>query len=316
MLKTRTLLKALAVVVLAQSSVKAEEHSKMYLYGTVDANKERSFMFGYNSLIFDETPPASNILFGFDSLSLLSPNTLIYGNSALVFDSPGGGVFGNEITSVSSAKSTVIGNESMMLLSENSVALGSSSIAAKANNSVALGHGSLVFNENNVVSVGAGNKEYAKAVDAPETRRIINVSDGVRATDAATVGQVVGATQAVQVYTDGRVQNVRNEVKSLGDNLRNVLGTTTKRLDNIQKQIKNNHKELRESAAQNAALAGLFQPYSVGRFNATAALGGYRDKQAVAVGVGYRFSDNLAGKVAVAAGGSSVSWNTGVNLEF
>lgn len=88
------------------------------------------------------------------------------------------------------------------------------------------------------------------------------------------------------------------------------------RMNGLQKQISNNRKEIRESAAQNAALAGLFQPYSVGKFNATAALGGYSDKQAVAVGIGYRFTDNVAGKMAVAAGGDSVSWNTGISLEF
>ena len=90
----------------------------------------------------------------------------------------------------------------------------------------------------------------------------------------------------------------------------------TDRMNGLQKQISNNRKEIRESAAQNAALAGLFQPYSVGKFNATAALGGYSDKQAVAVGIGYRFTDNVAGKMAVAAGGDSVSWNTGISLEF
>ncbi|WP_275150654.1 YadA-like family protein [Citrobacter koseri] len=90
----------------------------------------------------------------------------------------------------------------------------------------------------------------------------------------------------------------------------------TDRMNGLQKQISNNRKEIRESAAQNAALAGLFQPYNVGKFNATAALGGYSDKQAVAVGIGYRFTDNVAGKMAVAAGGDSVSWNTGISLEF
>ncbi|EKH8450571.1 TPA: YadA C-terminal domain-containing protein, partial [Escherichia coli] len=90
----------------------------------------------------------------------------------------------------------------------------------------------------------------------------------------------------------------------------------TERMNNMQEQIKENRKELRESAAQSAALAGLFQPYSVGKFNATAAVGGYRDEQAIAVGVGYRFTENVAGKVAVAAGGSSASWNAGVNFEF
>lgn len=80
----------------------------------------------------------------------------------------------------------------------------------------------------------------------------------------------------------------------------------TDRMNGLQKQISNNRKEIRESAAQNAALAGLFQPYSVGKFNATAALGGYSDKQAVAVGIGYRFTDNVAGKMAVEIGRAHV----------
>lgn len=46
------------------------------------------------------------------------------------------------------------------------------------------------------------------------------------------------------------------------------------RLNIQQRQIRENHEEMKRAAAQNAALAGLFQPYSVGKFNATAAMGG------------------------------------------
>ncbi|AWR82754.1 YadA-like family protein [Escherichia coli] len=159
------------------------------------------------------------------------------------------------------------------------------------------------------------------------------------------------ADETVQVsraYTDKSVRDVRKEAKSQAEHLSDVLvknraqtdaaiasntaairnnshrldlteawqKMATERMNNMQEQIKENRKELRESAAQSAALAGLFQPYSVGKFNATAAVGGYRDEQAIAVGVGYRFTENVAGKVAVAAGGSSASWNAGVNFEF
>ncbi|HFU8229987.1 TPA: YadA-like family protein, partial [Escherichia coli] len=155
------------------------------------------------------------------------------------------------------------------------------------------------------------------------------------------------ADETVQVsraYTDKSVRDARKEAKSQAEHLSDVLvknraqtdaaiasntaairnnshrldlteawqKMATERMNNMQEQIKENRKELRESAAQSAALAGLFQPYSVGKFNATAAVGGYRDEQAIAVGVGYRFTENVAGKVAVAAGGSSASWNAGV----
>ncbi|HAM9430243.1 TPA: immunoglobulin-binding protein [Escherichia coli] len=159
------------------------------------------------------------------------------------------------------------------------------------------------------------------------------------------------ADETVQVsraYTDKSVRDARKEAKSQAEHLSDVLvknraqtdaaiasntaairnnshrldlteawqKMASERMNNMQEQIKENRKELRESAAQSAALAGLFQPYSVGKFNATAAVGGYRDEQAIAVGVGYRFTENVAGKVAVAAGGSSASWNAGVNFEF
>lgn len=306
-------------------------------------------------------------------------------------------------------KNFAVGSGAAILDADKSIAVGNKTAVFNADSSVALGYGSQVNGESNVLSVGAGPSGYGFSVDgAPETRRIINVSDGVKDSDAATKGQMdnaiadavresgdalrgeIGAvyrdavadaksrvesaenrlngnitaarasaqeyTDAVKsdvldetrTYTDSSVRTVRNEVKSQAEHLSDVLvknraqtdaaiasntaairnnshrldlteawqKMATERMNNMQEQIKENRKELRESAAQSAALAGLFQPYSVGKFNATAAVGGYRDEQAIAVGVGYRFTENVAGKVAVAAGGSSASWNAGVNFEF
>ncbi|UTJ26117.1 YadA-like family protein [Escherichia coli] len=313
-----------------------------------------------------------------------------------------------------------VGSGAAILDADKSMAVGNKTAVFNADNSVALGYGSQVNGENNVLSVGAGPSGYGVSVDgAPETRRIINVSDGVKDSDAATKGQmdnaiadavrvsgdslrgeiggvyrdarahtdsqvtavrdelsrdiIAGTSAAVaytdasslalqdeikekadetvqvsRAYTDKSVRDVRKEAKSQAEHLSDVLvknraqtdaaiasntaairnnshrldlteawqKMATERMNNMQEQIKENRKELRESAAQSAALAGLFQPYSVGKFNATAAVGGYRDEQAIAVGVGYRFTENVAGKVAVAAGGSSASWNAGVNFEF
>ncbi len=350
-------------------------------------------------------------------------------------------------------KNFAVGSDAKIWDADKSMAVGHKTAVFNADNSVALGYGSQVNGESNVLSVGAGPSGYGFSVDgAPETRRIINVSDGVKDSDAATKGQMDNAiADAVRVsgdalrgeiggvyrdaraHTDSQVTAVRDELKAEGDSLRGEIGgvyrdarahtdsqvtavrdelsrdiiagtsaavaytdasslalqdeikekadetvqvsraytdksvrdvrkeaksqaehlsdvlvknraqtdaaiasntaairnnshrldlteawqkMATERMNNMQEQIKENRKELRESAAQSAALAGLFQPYSVGKFNATAAVGGYRDEQAIAVGVGYRFTENVAGKVAVAAGGSSASWNAGVNFEF
>lgn len=369
--------------------------------------------------------------------------------SASVIDRNGNANDGGSVT----GKNFAVGSDAIILDADKSMATGNKTAVFNADNSVALGYGSQVNGESNVLSVGAGPSGYGFSVDgAPETRRIINVSDGVKDSDAATKGQMDNAIAgAVRVsgdalrgeigavyrdavsHTDSQVTAVRDELKAEGDSLRGEIGgvyrdarahtdsqvtavrdelsrdiiagtsaavaytdasslalqdeikekadetvqvsraytdksvrdarkeaksqaehlsdvlvknraqtdaaiasntaairnnshrldlteawqkMATERMNNMQEQIKENRKELRESAAQSAALAGLFQPYSVGKFNATAAVGGYRDEQAIAVGVGYRFTENVAGKVAVAAGGSSASWNAGVNFEF
>ncbi|CAM6636156.1 TPA: immunoglobulin-binding protein [Escherichia coli] len=340
-------------------------------------------------------------------------------------DIDGGGQSLEEVTVIDRQQNNkgynfAVGSGAAILDADKSMAVGNKTAVFNADNSVALGYGSQVNGESNVLSVGAGPSGYGVSVDgAPETRRIINVSDGVKDSDAATKGQmdnaiadavrvsgdslrgeiggvyrdarahtdsqvtavrdelsrdiIAGTSAAVaytdasslalqdeikekadetvqvsRAYTDKSVRDVRKEAKSQAEHLSDVLvknraqtdaaiasntaairnnshrldlteawqKMATERMNNMQEQIKENRKELRESAAQSAALAGLFQPYSVGKFNATAAVGGYRDEQAIAVGVGYRFTENVAGKVAVAAGGSSASWNAGVNFEF
>lgn len=95
-----------------------------------------------------------------------------------------------------------------------------------------------------------------------------------------------------------------------------TLQAHERRMNSQQRQINENHEEMKRAAAQSAALAGLFQPYSVGKFNATAAVGGYSDRQAVAVGMGYRFNEQAATKAGTAFSDGDVSWNVGVNWEF
>ncbi|HGU8943235.1 TPA: YadA-like family protein, partial [Escherichia coli] len=451
------------------------------LTGPVDGNSS-SLLIGENSFITNLTGTVNNtFLLGGGAFNLDSPGSLQFGSFSEVYNSPHSVTLGRDAGQAESKYGVAIGKSAEVFNSQHSVAIGGWAGIENSSGSVALGHGSQVSGENNVVSVGAGPEGYGKSVKgAPETRRIINVSDGINNTDAATVGQlnerfddaqvfllqtneridetdkrlstvhaelsrdIIAGTSAAVTYTDvtalalqdeikDGTNKVRDELKSQGDSLRGEIGgvyrdarahtdsqvtavrdelsrdiiagtsaavaytdasslalqdeikekadetvqvsraytdksvrdarkeaksqaehlsdvlvknraqtdaaiasntaairnnshrldlteawqkMATERMNNMQEQIKENRKELRESAAQSAALAGLFQPYSVGKFNATAAVGGYRDEQAIAVGVGYRFTENVAGKVAVAAGGSSASWNAGVNFEF
>ncbi len=468
---------ALAVSVALLLSAQAQA----VLTGPVDGNSS-SLLIGENSFITNLTGTVNNtFLLGGGAFNLDSPGSLQFGSFSEVYNSPHSVTLGRDAGQAESKYGVAIGKSAEVLNSQQSVAIGGWAGIENSSGSVALGHGSQVSGENNVVSVGAGPEGYGKSVKgAPETRRIINVSDGINNTDAATVGQlnerfddaqvfllqtneridetdkrlstvhaelsrdIIAGTSAAVTYTDvtalalqdeikDGTNKVRDELKSQGDSLRGEIGgvyrdarahtdsqvtavrdelsrdiiagtsaavaytdasslalqdeikekadetvqvsraytdksvrdarkeaksqaehlsdvlvknraqtdaaiasntaairnnshrldlteawqkMATERMNNMQEQIKENRKELRESAAQSAALAGLFQPYSVGKFNATAAVGGYRDEQAIAVGVGYRFTENVAGKVAVAAGGSSASWNAGVNFEF
>ena len=97
------------------------------------------------------------------------------------------------------------------------------------------------------------------------------------------------------------------------------IAKNSARIDSLDKNVANLRKETRQGLAAQAALSGLFQPYSVGKFNVTAALGGFKSDTAVAVGAGYRFHENFAAKAGLAVGtssGGSASYNVGVNYEW
>ncbi|EOT3378610.1 YadA C-terminal domain-containing protein [Escherichia coli] len=137
--------------------------------------------------------------------------------------------------------------------------------------------------------------------------KMIAVNDGLVALSGRT-DRIDAAVGSVDRRVTKNTQAIQSNTRQLQEH--------NARLNSQQRQIRENHEEMKRAAAQSAALAGLFQPYSVGKFNATAALGGYSDKQAVAVGVGYRFNEQTAAKAGVAASDGDVSYNVGVNFEF
>ncbi|MCV2208726.1 YadA-like family protein, partial [Escherichia coli] len=122
-------------------------------------------------------------------------------------------------------------------------------------------------------------------------------AEGATKTIAVNDGLVAlsGRTDRIDYAVGSVDRRVTKNTQAIQSNTRQ-LQEHNARLNSQQRQIRENHEEMKRAAAQSAALAGLFQPYSVGKFNATAALGGYSDKQAVAVGVGYRFNEQTAAK--------------------
>ena len=95
-----------------------------------------------------------------------------------------------------------------------------------------------------------------------------------------------------------------------------VVNAHTKRLDHLDNRVNKLDKDLKRGLAAQAALTGLFQPYTVGKVNFTAAVGGYKSQTAVAVGTGYRYNQNIATKAGVAFTQGGVTYNAGVNFEW
>lgn len=144
--------------------------------------------------------------------------------------------------------------------------------------------------------------------------KTISVNDGLVKLSGRT-DKIDAAVGAIDGRVTNNTQSINKNNKAIASNTR-TLQQHSARLDKQQRQINENHKEMKRAAAQSAALTGLFQPYSVGKFNATAAVGGYSDQQAMAVGVGYRFNEQTAAKAGVAFSDGDASWNVGVNFEF
>ncbi|VDY90129.1 YadA C-terminal domain-containing protein [Escherichia coli] len=210
---------------------------------------------------------------------------------------------------------------------ENGVSVDSALAAAKDNNGALLNEfnrlgtnvnalkdaTTFAIDENGEITDGQGVETVSvKSVvaDVKADTTIYQNKDGSYTLDQSAPGnvRVNDAVVSLDNRTRSNTQAIQNHSRQLQEH--------NARLNSQQRQIRENHEEMKRAAAQSAALSGLFQPYSVGKFNATAALGGYSDKQAVAVGVGYRFNEQTAAKAGIAASDGDVSYNVGVNFEF
>ncbi|MEB6791252.1 immunoglobulin-binding protein, partial [Escherichia coli] len=224
MLKRRdAFLKKSALAVSMALLLSAQAQAQDILIGPIQPGEHSSFLFG-NSVAGRSIDKVRNVwLIGDDSFLLDSNRTVLLGNNSGVVNSPGSVSLGHDALIADSEWGTVAGKEASLISSRQSSAIGAFSSVQDSTSSVALGHGSQVSGENNVVSVGAGPEGYGESVKgAPETRRIINVSDGINNTDAATVGQLKEQFDAAQTFllqtnerideTDKRLSTVHAEL--------------------------------------------------------------------------------------------------------
>ena len=169
---------------------------------------------------------------------------------------------------------------------ENNFILGNNvSIGSGINNSVGLGNGSTVSSSNEV-SVGSATLK----------RKITNVADGdvsATSTDAVNGRQLY---KAMQNSSATGIENLRNEVNE--------------KIDNVKDEV--NHV-----GSLSAALAGLhpmqYDPKAPAQV--MAALGHYKNKQAIAVGVSYYFNDRFMMSTGIALSGEKKT-KTMANVGF
>jgi trimeric autotransporter adhesin len=191
---------------------------------------------------------------------------------------------------------------------------------AEAENSVALGYGAYT-NEVNVVSIGSAGSRFPVG---PLTRRIVNVSDGINATDGATVGQMNAAnalqnTRMTAIEAVNTVQNTRitdvetvnatqdtrlNGIDALNiaqnsrlTSLEALSAASVSRLSALESgfgalagDVLRNRAEARRGIAAAVALTAAPMPSAPGKTSYSFNLATYRSEQAASISFAHRLN--------------------------
>ena len=272
------------------NSANKDNSSAVGFFNTADGKD--SLAMGYHN----ETKKVSSTAVGVEnkanaenSLAVGFSNT-VSGNSSSTFGVENI-VTGNYSTAVgyknkvSDNGSYAFGNDNTINGDNNFVLGNNVNIGAGIQNSVALGNNSTVSSSNEV-SVGSKGKE----------RKITNVADGevsATSTDAVTGKQLY---KAMQNSGAASIENLKSEVYEKIDNVKD---------------------EVRGVGSLSAALAGLhpmqYDPKAPAQV--MAALGHYKNKQAIAVGASYYFNDRFMMSTGIALSGEKKT-KTMANVGF
>ncbi|WP_208937083.1 YadA C-terminal domain-containing protein [[Haemophilus] ducreyi] len=117
------------------------------------------------------------------------------------------------------------------------------------------------------------------------------------------------------------IDTISKHLLELGTYLDGSYRMMEQNTHNINKNTHNINKlskELQTGLANQSALSMLVQPNGVGKTSVSAAVGGYRDKTALAIGVGSRITDRFTAKAGVAFNtyNGGMSYGASVGYEF
>lgn len=161
--------------------------------------------------------------------------------------------------------------------------------------------GRKIKQEDDTGTIHIAKKQDGKTISVSGTqgnRLISGIADGVKGNDVVNISQLSG-------------------VKNIATTANTMATGNTSRIKNLEKGLAKTNKKINRGLASSAALTGLFQPYGVGKVNFTASMGGYGSSNAIAIGSGYRVTENAAIKAGLAySGENSITYNVSFNLEW
>ena len=153
-----------------------------------------------------------------------------------------------------------------------------------ANNKTTLAQHANQINENKqAIEAKLGGKVDVQKLAELKTNVDKNKADA-DAKFTATEVAIAKNTQSITTL-DSKVNTFDGRISALDAKVNGFDG----RINALDDKFKN-------GMAAQAALNGLFQPYSVGKVSISAAIGGYGSKSAIAIGAGYRVNPQLAFK--------------------
>ena len=224
-------------------------------------------------------------------------------------------------------------NKTNIQTNANNIATNKTNIQTNANN-IATNKANIQTNTNNI----AANKEQIDLltrVDNAQNQQIADIQHKNNTQDNLIKGNTEAikanandiATNKTNIQTNAN--NIATNKTNIQTNANNIAANRTlieqykassdAQFKAVNSRIDSLDDKMKKGFASQAALNGLFQPYNVGKFNVSAAIGGYDSEQAMALGTGYRFNDNFAIKAGVASdlsGFDHVTYNIGANFEF
>ncbi len=200
----------------------------------------------------------------------------------------------NAVLHAQTSSEAIVQNRKSVNTNADEITRVESKTDANSNHIEALESASIKGATKNTAAI-SGNTAEIKRVDtyAQESRGFIE-------TNAGNIEQ-----NKSDIYSNRKA--ISGNTAAIGKNTADIKDLR-QNFENLSKDYYSFKEQTNGAIAGVAAMGQLAQPYGVGNFNVGVAVGDYSGQQAIAVGMGYRYSENVTVRAAAAA-------NSGNNME-